>query len=504
MLHRAADALRLVVAGVLLVGGPNMGLGQDAPNVFLLAAAAYLALGVVLAVWTPLKQLHRQTRYVLAATTDVTALTLMMYASGGFASGLAVFLLLTVATLALEADRRLAAFAAALAATALLGENLWRLWLGHKAADPFFVGLTGGGAFAAALGAQWLGERLRRSQQALAQQQALTRWQAQLNDRIAKALGDGVLWVDADGVVRYASAQAVQLLGGDPTGQPVTQAVAGEIAPGQERWCRGTGTVLRLRASTAEADGSWLLILTDFAAAEREFQQRRLAALGMVVAGVAHELRNPLAGIAQALDLLRDAESVEERGEWLAVAERNIARISALVEDVLVLGRRKAPQPQAIALATWWPRFVAEFSERDRQRIEAHIEADAIAWADPENFRAAIDNVLSNALAFASQRPGAIRVEAFVPAASAQVIVRIRDDGPGVAPEIEAHLFSPFVSKRPGGTGLGLYLVQQLAQANGGAVRYWRGEPAGAVFELAWPLAMVPEQEAPRGRDHSD
>ncbi len=473
-----------------------MGLGQTAPPLFFGAAVSYLAMAVALTVW-PERPASAPMRWVVAAVGEALFYTLFLASSNGFASGLPTLVFLQVVFAAFEVSLRFALFHAALAALVLLIENLWRLWAGAGASDPFFVGATGAGLLLAAGLAQQLGERLRRLEEARITQESLLAWQRTVNDRIVQELADGVLWIDNAQRIRYASPRVVAWLGHDPTGALLAEAIPVAIAPGQERWWQSSRQLWRLKGGTCDADGMWLLFLTDFAGVQRTFRQERLAALGLLLAGVAHEIRNPLAGVAQALDLLRDAESSAERQALIALAERNVVRIAQMVDEVLLLGRQHPPQPQPLALVSWLAEWLAELPAEEQKRIAlltAAGEHSSIAWVDPNHWRIIVENLVRNALAFASTQPGAVTIA--VVRTDERILVTVSDDGPGVAPEVEARLFEPFVSHRPNGTGLGLYLAHELARANGGELRYQRAANGGALFTVWLPQAAAESAQA--------
>ncbi|MCX7945766.1 MAG: ATP-binding protein [Hydrogenophilus sp.] len=490
-----SDALRVVVAGLLWVSGPGMGLGEENPRLFFGVGLAYLSAAVVLAVvrgwwverlqWATSKGVTElQVMWSMAASVvDGTAITLLMAVSGGFSSGLPLVLFLVGTATAFERPPRLALFGAAVGVVGLLGENGWRLWEERGGADPWWVGVTGAGLLTTAWLAASVGGRVRASEAALAFERALLAWQQEVNDRIVAELGDGVVWVGADRRIRYASPRVVAWLGRDPVGERVEQVLPVGVQPGEERWWVRADGCWRFVGGREDSAGEWLVWMSDLAAAARHFQRERLAALGLLVAGVAHELRNPLAGIAQALDLLRDA-SEEERAEWLGVAERNVARIGRLIEEVLALGRLRPPEPRGVALREWLREWRARLPPAEARRVA--VEGDeGEAWVDPDHLERVVENLVKNGLAFASQREGAVRVTV-VSEGAEWCALQVTDDGPGVAPEVERALFSPFVSGRTGGIGLGLFLVQELVRLNGGEVYYQRGEEGGAVFTVRW------------------
>ncbi|WP_142803562.1 nitrogen regulation protein NR(II) [Tepidiphilus sp. J10] len=474
---RLGDLLRVAVAGVLLVGGRQMSLGEEWPAAFLWLGVGYFAAAVVLAALRPMR-LRRPGAWVTAAALlDVGALTGFMAVSGGFRSGLVPFLYLAVGGAALGVSRRLAAFYASLAALAMLGENLWRTWLGAGPSDAYLVGLSGAGAFAVALAAQALGERLRRAEESVRAQQQTLAWQREINDRILRELRDGVLVVDDRDVVRYASRPVRLWLGREPVGERVDAILPGVdralARAGGERWVTVQGRRLRCRASVPYRGGGWLVFVSDLEEVSREFERNKLASLGALVGGVAHEVRNPLAAVVQALELMRGEEDATARETLRAMALDNAERIERLVEDVLSLGRRQRPRPEVLDLSVWlrqWRREALARLGRGEEEVVLEGEEGLRIRADPVHLRHILDNLLDNAAHFASRRAGAIRV--CTRAEGERVRLEVCDDGPGPAPQVRERLFEPFVSSRAGGTGLGLYVARTLARANQGEVEW--------------------------------
>ncbi|MBI5781485.1 MAG: HAMP domain-containing histidine kinase [Rhodocyclales bacterium] len=474
---RLGDLLRVAVAGVLLVGGRQMSLGEEWPAAFLWLSVGYFGAAVALAVLRPTR-LRRAGAWVTAAVLlDVAALTGVMVVSGGFRSGLVPFLYLAVGGASLVVSRRLAAFYAALVALALLGENLWRAWLGAGASDAFLVGLSGAGAFAVALAAQALGERLRRVEASMRAQQETLAWQREINDRILRELRDGVLVIDDADVVRYASQPLRSWLGREPVGERIEEVLPGVdrllARSGGERWVTVQGRRLRCRATVPYRGGGWLVFVSDLEELSREFERSKLASLGALVGGVAHEVRNPLAAVVQALELLRGEDDAAARETLCALALDNAERIERLVEDVLAIGRRRQPQPETLDLEAWlrrWRREALARFGRDEDEVVLEVDESLRVRVDPPHLRHILDNLIDNAAQFASRRAGAIRVRAW--AGGPRVCVEVCDDGPGVAPQARERLFEPFASFRPGGTGLGLYVARTLAQANQAEVEW--------------------------------
>jgi signal transduction histidine kinase len=215
-------------------------------------------------------------------------------------------------------------------------------------------------------------------------------------------------------------------------------------------------------------------------------QNERLAALGRVAAGVAHEVRNPLASIKLRLDLaVASTQLPEAANQAIAHATSEIVRLDRLVADLLVVSGRSTGPQRPLSLA-----------ELARQRVEAlepwahdrgvvlESQGDAEVKANADSLGRALDNLLRNAVE-ASPAQGVVTLEIDRDAARARLTVR--DQGAGVEASRVTELFEPFFSTKPDGTGLGLPLARSIARAHGGDVNYVRAEN-GTRFELELPL----------------
>lgn len=219
------------------------------------------------------------------------------------------------------------------------------------------------------------------------------------------------------------------------------------------------------------------------ASLQRELAAReRLASLGRVVAGVAHELRNPLASIKLRVDLAR-MQGTAAPPEDLADIADEVSRLDRLVVDLLTLSGRK-PGPRVAqdlgALVRRRAELMAPWA--DALGVSLRVTGDARAVVDVDALARAVDNLLRNA-AQASPAGGVVR--AVIASEGARVTVSVEDDGAGVPEDRVAELFEPFFTTRPEGTGLGLALTRAVAEAHGGAVRYAR---AGAVTRFVMEL----------------
>ena len=218
--------------------------------------------------------------------------------------------------------------------------------------------------------------------------------------------------------------------------------------------------------------------------ARRVASGERLAAIGRVAAGVAHEIRNPIAAMRLKAEnaLLADAPRQKEA---LSMILGQIERLDRLLTRLLSLTDRDPPQRQSASVRTLIGSLALEHAEQAFGRgltIATDIQAYTANF-DAEQIRRALDNLVLNAIE-AAPMDSQILVGAYIEGDILRLSVR--DAGAGPPASIRDHLFEPFVTARPDGTGLGLSLVREIANAHGGTARFV-SDANGTTFEILIP-----------------
>lgn len=494
---RYLNLFRLILSGLFLVAGRALQLGGDSPTIFFGSSFAYLAAVLILGFPDAARVLGRSRLITLQVLVDITLLTLIMWASGGYRSGIPILILIALAGAGLVGQGRMVLFYAAYATLAVLLENMFRLLSGRDTVDFFTVGVTCIGFFAIAQVARLLALRALANENLARQRGADLASQLRLNQQIIQDMQDGVLVLGEGGVVRQFNPQAVALLGASLR----EGLVLGACAPALERELKrraeqgdsahsfradGSGKMLLARFLAAGEANETLVYLEDFDRIHRQIQQVKLAALGRLTASIAHEIRNPLASVYQAAELLLDEKRSEMQARLIRIIGNNAQRIDRLVADVLALGRRDEALPEALPLADFVAEFLDEFVLTEGaagQGVVVSTVPPGIEMAmDRTHLRQILWNLVGNARRHCSGGPAAVKIDAAL-RDDGRVALDVCDDGPGIPEPLRAQVFEPFFTTHSKGTGLGLYISRELAEAN------------GAVLELC--VNVPPERFSP-------
>lgn len=490
---------RLIIAAVFLVAfvlsGGALNLGSQSPSLFQWAGYAYLfmAFGFLSA----LRRFHRafNLQLTIQVACDVLALTLMMHASGGTKSGIAVMLLVVLAGAGLVGQGRMALFYAALATLAVLVEQSYRvLRLGADPADFFRVGLISIGFFATATIARLLARRIVANEDLARRRGIELADQWRINQQVIRDMQDGVLVVDRDGRVRQHNLQAETLLDVRPpeSSDLATFSVAlaehyggvRHLGGETEKTIRvpGSGRLLRARFLPPEEGGNTLIYIEDLGRIQAQAQQIKLAALGRLTANIAHEIRNPLSAISHAVELLPEEQRAERQERLIRIIGDNARRLNRLVSEVLELGRRDRARPEPVALAGFLRQFLDEYAIHDPavwERVVLTADAGAMFCFDRAHLHRVIENLLTNALRHAH----AVAFEARWAPSANRAELHIMDDGPGIPEALRSQVFEPFFTTHGSGTGLGLYIARELCDANNAQLELL-DSAAGAHFRI--------------------
>jgi len=243
--------------------------------------------------------------------------------------------------------------------------------------------------------------------------------------------------------------------------------------------------------------------VTAFVNLQEQLRQARvMEAMGSLVAGVAHEVRNPLFSITATLDAIESTmEARPEFVEHAVLLRSQVGRLTQLTRDLLDYGRPSALQRTPTDLAgvvRRAARACATLSKERKVAVAERIAPDLPRLAlDGARMEQALENLITNAIQHAP-RGSVVSVTAELSALDALPCVRcaVEDDGPGLPAENLARVFEPFFTRRKGGTGLGLSIVRRMVEAHGGRVTAENRETGGARFTVWLPLGHAEGSES--------
>ncbi len=357
----------------------------------------------------------------------------------------------------------------------------------------------------------YLAEQLRRTGERLEQRELDLATITALHESIVQSVSSGLLTLDAAGRITFLNRAGEQITGlraADVLGSPVERWFAAFHPPSQreeaefvnargERLRLGY-TVFPLRARGGEQIGSAVIFqdLTELRAMERAVQRsERLADLGRVAAGLAHELRNPLASISGCVELLRGNGSLgAEDARLTDIVLREATRLNQLVTRFLEFSRPAPPDRRPSDLAAVARETLDAFANDPsaaRVRLERALGAAPVS-CDPDQLKQVLWNLLANAAQAVASREdaaggGTIRVSCGRDGRGGWLSVA--DDGPGIGAADLPRIFVPFFTTKEDGTGLGLATVHRIVEAHGGAVDVDSAPGRGSTFTVRLPAA---------------
>jgi len=376
-----------------------------------------------------------------------------------------------------------------------------------------------------------LAEKLRATGRKLAEKESDLEELNQLHAAILRSLPAGVISVDNLGNVRFANDAALQILRipeRDLVGRFIGQiwpAVAPawaelrdshfrEAGPGryEEDFVRPDGEVVRIGFSVApldfESELNALIVFQDVTDILRlkdaVARSERLASVGQFAAGLAHEVRNPLASMCASIDVLaRTISPPEHLQPLMQNVTREAERLNDLITDFLALARPRALEIHRESLAKVVNEVLDLFENEEisasieiRREIDPDVEADV----DVDLMKQVVWNLVRNAVEALTPRGGelCVSVREDEDGASVQIV----DDGPGVVPEVAPKIFDPFYTTKERGSGLGLAISNSIVEAHGATMIFESAPGSGTRVEIRFGTATssIPRPRALLGR----
>jgi len=335
----------------------------------------------------------------------------------------------------------------------------------------------------------------------------------QVNDLIIQRMNTGVLLVDVANHILRINESGWHLIGNPAPSQRELGLVAPELSRRLYHWRRSgktDQTAVALAPDVAEViprftrlapndDTNVLIFLDDTSLLSRRAEELTLSSLGRLAASIAHEIRNPLAAIRYAAQLLAESpQIVAEDGRLVDIINNHCTRANEVVENILQLSRRERSRPESVDLNAWVLAFVEDYKQSNDlggDYLRAVTQNRSIeAMVDTQHLQQVVWNLVQNALRYGRQpnEPARVMVVARTSADKGPPLLEVIDRGPGIPPKVAAQIFEPFYTTHEYGTGLGLYLAKQMSEASQATLEYVPIAGGGACFRITLMAAGMP------------
>jgi two-component system sensor histidine kinase PilS (NtrC family) len=533
----ASVLLLCLVSIVLTTRGTSAGIAPAFGRfLFTLLGVAYAATIVYVLILPRVRDLVRFA-YVQIAI-DLLLITILVHATGGAQSAFTILFMIQIIAVALLPERYGALYVAAASAVLVLlvamlgyfqllpivpGQSIlpWEL----SPFDTMFRLVLNVAAIATmgALGLNLSGQTQRAGER-LARHEQYAGDLASLHHNTIRCLSSGLVTVTPEGNISSINEAACDILGLQQKaalGSPLSDRIPGLSRIFAE--AGRVGTVRRHETEGVRPDGSIrplgisatplsdhtgaiigrVLHFQDLTELRRMQQQversERLASIGRLAAGIAHEIRNPLASISGSVEMLRHVPEADgESRQLVDIAVREVDRLNRLITELLDYARPRAEERQAIDLGELAAE-IAKVFEHERREAEVNVEVSAEPGVGVEaaagQLRQVVWNLLRNAAeAMPSGGTVSIRVALQNVGAAAATVLSVKDSGVGIKREDLAHIFEPFYSTKRGGTGLGLATVARIVEDHRGHIEIDSRPGSGTEFVLRFPhVPVAPE-----------
>lgn len=476
---------------------------------FFKLSISYFIFSTIAVVMNALNLAESRFGFPIQIIADIVFIILIMHVAGGIGSGLGISLIIVIVTASLISQGKLALFYAAIATIGLLIEHTYEVLFFNldttTFSQPVMLSLS---CFATAWLAHSLGRRMQHSEALASARSIDLENMAQINARITEEMQDGVLVIDEASNVRHFNAQAEHLLALPKIEALQLNAHLPDIAKIYHDWLNSDekhsqfnltiqNQELRIRLipiSTAAASRHLgaVILIQDWGQLQSKAQQAKLAALGRLTANIAHEVRNPLSAISHANQLLQEEPELTGFSRILQIIEDNIHRIDKIIKDVLELNRRDRTHQEPIALNKFMLDFYTQFCAVEKitpKYFNINLMSSPVTILfDQRHLTQILWNLCKNGWEHGQKKSGSLSLQ-LSKAQPHRLQIAISDDGAGVNETQQGKLFEPFYTTKSTGSGLGLYISRELAEANGAQLLH-QPTPTGCTFSLLIPTSL--------------
>lgn len=443
-------------------------------------------------------QAKRGVPLVLQTSVDILFILLLMHLLPNTQSGTSLLLIINILFAGLISEGAVTLFFASIATIGILLETTWRVVYRHVALNEFSNGvLLSLSCFAMAWLTHMLTSRMQRSESLATQRGQDIAYLAKTNALITQQMPNGVLVIDQHQQLRHYNAQACKLLGLDESQLLAAVELASpleELMPTVTQLLKtaSVGTLaaqdaiklsmnnrdlgIRFYAVSENIDNGVVIFIEDWSQIQTQAHQVKLAALGRLTANIAHEIRNPLSAISHATQLLQEDNAEPATQRMLQIISDNVQRLDQIIKDVLELNRRDRTNQEVCTLNNFLHEFHQQFcavEKIDLQHFTLEMPSKPCSVVfDRRHLNQILWNLCKNGWRHCQKTNQSLQLKVSQDKTGQFIHVMIKDDGSGLDPKIQPHLFEPFITTEKTGTGLGLFIARELADANGARLHY--------------------------------
>lgn len=511
------NGYRVLIALTLLLNHNTLNWSLINSDFFANISVAYLVFSLVAGMATWFEKPRLELTLPFQIIVDILFILLLMQADAASHNVMGLLLVIAIAAASLISDGRLSLFYAAVATIGTLLQqfldSLLHPEIAHNYTSAVILSIA---CFAIAWLAHSLATRMQHSEQLASQRGLDLKSLAHVNALITHKMKDGVLVVDHNLYIKHHNLQADAFLNLEDKDweEKTLNTVAPAIAKLLTRWfneeqdlnINPMPVMSKINILSRELRISFLPIaenrnqgavvfIEDWTQIQTQSHQIKLAALGRLTAKIAHEIRNPLSSISHANQLLQEEENMPVMNQrMLQIIEDNVERVDQIIKEVLELNRRDRTNQERIHLKQFVTEFHQEFCAvenivADGFTLSTENNRDTILF-DRRHLNQILWNLCKNGWRHSTQHKNSLNLHVYTTKESFVANIEITDDGEGIPDNINNHLFEPFFTTEKSGTGLGLYISRELAEANGANLQY-KPSNIGAKFVIQIKKATI-------------
>lgn len=504
---------RLIVASVLLMSQVIAQSNHLSESFSLLSRVlfAYFVFSFLFAVLARAQRTSVEISLPIQTLIDIGFILLMMHLYQQNSVGLSLLLMITIIFSSFISEGRHAIFYAAIASIGLLLKETYLIYSVSQPADNYTnAALLSASCFAAAWLSHTLAVRMLASEHLASERGIDIVNLAKINALVTQEMPNGVLVTGEHHQLKHFNQQFTLLTGIDDEAltnaiqakQPLSE-IAPDLAKLLLRWEEAEPTFKTTEAvklalhnrdlgirfmplSNSRNEGA-VVFVEDWSQIQTQAHQVKLAALGRLTANIAHEIRNPLSAISHANQLMQEDNTDPATLRMLQIIADNVQRLDQIIKDVLELNRRDRTNQERIQLNLFMTDFQHQFCSVEKIKpsyFHLQVENPAIdIFFDRRHLNQILWNLCKNGWRHCKKEVGSLGLTIKISRNKQFVDITIIDDGEGIAPSVVSHLFEPFMTTEKSGTGLGLYIARELAEANGAKLNF-KTSNTGTQFTL--------------------